>query len=220
MFRAQAISFLSSAAAGLSVIAIGRIVAIVYPSGSVWSIVAVVAGIAAVVGFGVAERARTEDREVGVRRVAGVLLLGGIAVTLVLLSLYAMPFFRPTFVARDADVAGPIIGLLFFPVLLMSIAPRMIAHDLSRSMGMATVILGALAGGALTAVPVGILAPAWALAAAVLALQGAGVAAAWPLQASRRGRSFLSVLALGTVGLSSSLAFLMSSELYFVIGSV
>ncbi|MGB0551934.1 MAG: hypothetical protein ACPGQV_05070, partial [Alphaproteobacteria bacterium] len=58
MIRASMVAFCGGISAGLFVLGLGRIASFANPSSSVWSIVAIVAGVASVVGFGVAERSK------------------------------------------------------------------------------------------------------------------------------------------------------------------
>ena len=120
MLRRSTIAVSNGLAVGLLVIGVGRIVAYVHPGGTVWSAVAVIAGIAAVLGFGLAERARSDDPQLGARRLGSVQLLAGVAVVLVLGGLYLLPVFRSVAVAQWADIVGPVCALLFFPMLLIS----------------------------------------------------------------------------------------------------
>lgn len=222
MIRALIIAFSSGAAAGLLTIALGRIIAYVYPSEGVWTFVAVVAGLAAAVGIGVAERSRTNDPILSLRRLAGVLLLGGVASALVLLALYSLPMFRPTIFAMEVEVIGPVVGLLFFPMLLIAMGPRMVLNSSATHTGLITgaAIIGVIVGWALVRTPEALLTPTWAIAASGILLHGAGVVSAWSGELAVRRCSYVGLLAGATIFVSSLLAFRMNSELYFVIGSV
>lgn len=222
MTRATIIALFSGASAGMFVIGVGRIAVFVNPGSSVWSFVAVVAGVAAVFGFGVAERSRSDDGALRMRRLAGVLLLAGIAMILVLTALYYLPIFRSTLVAREADIGGPIVGLIFFPMLLIAMCVRMATNAVSGQAGLVSgaAILGVILGWALVRSPEALLTPAWSIAGAALLLHLAGLSAAWSKDNANGRRSYLSVLTGITAVAGPILASIMASELFFVIGSV
>lgn len=222
MIRALVIAFASGSAAGLFVVSIGRIVAYVFPGEGSWTYVAVVSGVAAVVGFGIAERAVSQSAQLIRRRAAGMLFLAGISMLLVLIALYVLPVFRSTTVASASDVVGPVIGLMFFPVMLISMGPRVAAasHAGGAVIVAGASILGIIAGWSLCYAPDALISPVWGVSAAALALHGAGLAALWPFRIEGRNRSLIGAIVASTAVISSILASLMNSALFFVIGSV
>ena len=147
MLRRLTIAVSNGLAVGLLVIGVGRIVAYVHPGGTVWSAVAVIAGIAAVLGFGLAERARSDDPQLGARRLGSVQLLAGVAVVLVLGGLYLLPVFRSVAVAQWADIVGPVCALLFFPMLLISTGVRLSLTTGQGSMLLSVLTIAGVVGG-------------------------------------------------------------------------
>lgn len=217
MVRTLMVAFCGGISAGLFVVGLGRIASFANPSSSVWSIVAIVAGVASVVGFGVAERSKSDDPALKMRRKGGVLLLGGFAMLLVLLALYLLPVFRATLVAPETDMAGPILGLVFFPMLLIAMGLRMTTNG-ENGLVSGVAMIGMIAGWALVGPSVAPLAPIWGVAGAALGLHLSGLLAI--SSAMGRGLPVLSLLTGVTAIASSYLASRMNSELFFVIGSV
>ena len=217
MFRSLMLAFLGGISAGLFVVGLGRIVSFANSSSSVWSIVAIVAGLASVVGFGVAERSKSGDPVLKRRRKGGVLLLGGFSMLLVVLALYLLPVFRATLVAPEFDMAGLILGLVFFPMLLIAMGLRMTTNG-ENGLVWGVAMIGMTAGWALVGPSVAPLTPSWGIAGAALGLQLAGLLAL--SSATRRGFPVLGILSGLTAVASSFLASSMNSELFFVIGSV
>jgi hypothetical protein len=203
--------------AGLFVLGLGRIASFANPSSSVWSIVAIVAGVASVVGFGVAERSKLGDPTLKMRHMGGVQLLGGFSMLLVLFALYLLPIFRATLVVPEFDMAGPILGLVFFPILLIAMGLRMTTNGAS-GLVLGAAIIGMIVGWVLVGSSVAPLTASWGIAGAALGLHLAGLLAL--SSATGRGLPILGVLTGVVVVASSFLASGMNSELFFVIGSV
>ena len=217
MIRASMVAFCGGISAGLFVLGLGRIASFANPSSSVWSIVAIVAGVASVVGFGVAERSKLGDPTLKMRRMGGVQLLGGFSMLLVLFALYLLPIFRANLVVPEPDMAGPILGLVFFPMLLIAMGLRMTTNGAS-GLVLGVAIIGMIAGWVLVGSSVAPLTPSWGIAGAAVGLHLAGLLAL--SSATGRGLPILGVLT-GVVAVASSfLASGMNSELFFVIGSV
>ena len=217
MIRVSMVAFCGGISAGLFVLGLGRIASFANPSSSVWSIVAIVAGVASVVGFGVAERSKLGDPTLKMRRMGGVQLLGGFSMLLVLFALYLLPIFRETLVVPESDMAGPILGLVFFPMLLIAMGLRMTTNGASGLL-LGVAIIGMIAGWVLVGSSVAPLTPSWGIAGATVGLHLAGLLAL--SSATGRGLPILGVLT-GVVAVASSfLASGMNSELFFVIGSV
>lgn len=217
MIRASMVAFCGGISAGLFVLGLGCIASFANPSSSVWSIVAIVAGVASVVGFGVAERSKLGDPTLKMRRMGGVQLLGGFSMLLVLFALYLLPIFRATLVVPESDMAGPILGLVFFPMLLIAMGLRMTTNGAS-GLVLGVAIIGMIAGWVLVGSSVAPLTPSWGIAGAAVGLHLAGLLAL--SSATGRGLPILGVLT-GVVAVASSfLASGMNSELFFVIGSV
>ena len=221
MLRRSTIAVSNGLAVGLLVIGVGRIVAYVHPGGTVWSAVAVIAGIAAVLGFGLAERARSDDPQLGARRLGSVQLLAGVAVVLVLGGLYLLPVFRSVAVAQWADIVGPVCALLFFPMLLISTGVRLsLTTGRGSMLPSVLTIAGVVGGWALVGSPEALFTPAWAIALAAVLLHAAGlVSLSVHLSKELRWRT-LGTVAGATAIASSFLASAMTSELHFVIGTV
>jgi hypothetical protein len=214
MVRALMVTIFSGISAGLFVAGVGRIASFANPSSSVWSIVAIVAGAAFVVGFAVAKRSKSGDPVLRMRRKGGVLLLGCFAILLVLWALYLLPVFRATLVAPESDMAGPILGLVFFPMLLIAMSLRMTTNGSMWGMAM----IGIIAGWALVGPSAAPLTPSWGIVGAALSLHLAGLLA---LSSAPRGRMpVLSILSGVTAVALSFLAPGMNGELFYVIGSV
>ncbi|MBT5498241.1 MAG: hypothetical protein HOK54_21090 [Alphaproteobacteria bacterium] len=217
MIRASMVAFCGGISAGLFVLGLGRIASFANPSSSVWSIVAIVAGVASVVGFGVAERSKLGDPTLKMRRMGGVQLLGGFSMLLVLFALYLLPIFRANLVVPEPDMAGPILGLVFFPMLLIAMGLWMTTNGAS-GLVLGVAIIGMIAGWVLVGSSVAPLTPSWGIAGAAVGLHLAGLLAL--SSATGRGLPILGVLT-GVVAVASSfLASGMNSELFFVIGSV
>jgi hypothetical protein len=176
MVGALVVAFFVGTSAGLFVAGIGCIASFAIPSSSVWSIMAIVAGAASVVGFGVAERSKSGDPELKLRRKGGVLLLGGFAMLMVLLALYLLPVFRTTLVAQEPDMVGPILGLVFFPMLLIAMGLWLTTNG-ENGLVWGVTMIGMIAGWALVGPSLAILAPSWGIAGAALGLNLAGLLA-------------------------------------------
>ncbi len=221
MLRRSTIAVSNGLAVGLLVVGVGRIVAYVHPGGTVWSAVAVTAGISAVLGFGLAERARLDDAQLGARRLGSVQLLAGVAVTLVLGGLYFLPVFRSVAVAEWADIVGPVFALLFFPMLLISTGVRLSLTTGQGSMLLSVLTISGVVGGwALVHSPEALFTPAWAIAVAAILLHAAGLTSlSVHLSKELRWRTLGAVAGVTAIA-SSFLASVMTSELYFVIGTV
>ncbi|MEC9185041.1 MAG: hypothetical protein VX930_12265, partial [Pseudomonadota bacterium] len=59
----------------------------------------------------------------------------------------AMPVFRPSVVAVHADLVGPMIGLLFFPVLLIAMSARIaMRRETSQAVVSLATVLGGVGG--------------------------------------------------------------------------
>jgi uncharacterized membrane protein len=220
MIRALMVAFCGGISAGLFVVGLGRIAAFANPSSSVWSIVAIVAivaGVASVVGFGLAERSKLGDPALKMQRSGGVLLLGGFAMLLVLLALYLLPVFRATLVVPESDMAGPILGLVFFPMLLIAMGLRMATNG-ANGLVSGVAIIGMIAGWVLVGQSGAPLTPSWGIAGAAVGLHLAGLLAL--STATGRGLPILGILT-GVIAVASSfLASGMNSELFFVVGSI
>ena len=147
--------------------------------------------------------------------------LAGVSVALLLAALYMFPIFRSVAVVGWAEVAGPVVALMFFPTLLVSMAIWLsIVEDgvPIRSLGIA--ILGMISGGALIWFPEALLTPIWGIALASVLLHVAGLIA-FSTQ-GRTGRRWHVVgTVVGVTALTSfMLASLIISEQIVVIGSV
>ena len=221
MLRRSTIAVSNGLAAGLLVIGVGRIVAYVHPDGTVWAAVAVIAGIAAVFGFGLAERARSDDPQLGACRLGSVQLLAGVAVALVLGGLYLLPVFRSVAVAEWVDIAGPVCALLFFPMLLISTGVRLSLTTGQGSMlPLVLTIAGVVGGWSLVRSPEALFTPAWAIALAAILLHAAGlISLSVHLSKELRWRTLGTVAGVTAIA-CSFLASVMTSELYFAIGTV
>ena len=217
MIRTLMVAFCGGISAGLFVVGLGRIASFANPSSSVWSIVAIVAGVASVAGFGLAERSKSGDPALKMQRNGGVLMLGGIAMLLVLLALYLLPVFRATLVVPESNIAGPILGLVFFPMLLIAMGLRMTTNG-ANGLVSSVLMIGMITGWALVGPSVAPLTPSWGIAGAALGLHLAGLLAL--SSESGRGLLVLGILIGVTAVALSFLASGMSSELFFVIGSV
>lgn len=220
---ALAAGYFCGAAAALLVVAVGRIVAFAYPVSSVWLMVGIVTAAAAMIGFLVGERATATDPETLARRFGGAMLLGGFAVALVLAGLYALPVLQPTASPPFLVVLGPVAGLLFFPVLLVAMGPRMAASLASDRAVLVAVAasLGAATGWALVRGPAAPLTPPYAIAVAAILVEGVGLAAVWTSSRRSRHRSTAGLV----VGLAVSTALLLAAQMggdgsRLVIGSV
>ena len=221
MLRRSTIAVSNGLAVGLLVIGVGRIVAYVHPDGTVWSAVAVIAGTAAVLGFGLAERARSDDPQLVSRRAGSTQLLAGVAVALVLGGLYLLPVFRSVAVAQWANIVGPVCALLFFPMLLISTGVWLsLTKGRGSMLPSVLTIAGVVGGWALVGPPEALFTPAWAIALAAILLHAAGlISLSVHLSRELRWRT-LGTVAGATAIASSFLASAMTSELHFVIGTV
>ncbi len=144
-------------------------------------------------------------------------MLGGFAMLLGLVALYLLPVFRAALVAPESDMAGPILGLVFFPMLLIAMGLRMTTNG-ENGLVSGVAMIGMIAGWALVGPSVAPLAPIWGVAGAALGLHLSGLLAI--SSAMGRGLPVLSLLTGVTAIASSYLASRMNSELFFVIGSV
>jgi len=209
-------------AGGLFIAALARIIDAIHPSAPVWAAIGVISLIAVATGYFLAGRARSSDTRVAARRVAGVLLLAGLALTIVLGFLYALPIFRPAFVAESADLVGPIIGLMFFPVLLIAMSARIAArHETAGAVVSMAALMGALAGIAVCELAtLQSISPSWPIATGVLILHLAGIWAVRSGEITPRGQSMVGALSFAAIVVSTIFAAVMHSELGFAIGSV
>jgi hypothetical protein len=185
-------------AGGLFIAAGASVIKAVYPSASVWTAICVILLIATTTGFYLAGRVTSPDSQVAVRRAASVLLLAGFALTIVLVFLYALPIFRPTLVAEAADLVGPVIGLLFFPALLIVMSARLSVRNKKTGMFVPiATILGGISGIAISEILIlKLLSPSWPIAIAVLILSFAGMWAVRSGEVNARGQSMASILCL------------------------
>ena len=183
---ALASSFAGAAAAALLVVGVGRLAGALHPGAAIWLWTGVVAGLGAATGIAVAQRAVATDSGTLLKRLAGAALLGGFAVTLVLLGFYGLPVLQPSVSPRFLSVVGPLAALLFFPVLLLAMTPRMaaaMAKDRPVSLVVVS-ILGAITGWGLVRTAEAPLPPLYAIALSAILVELIGLAAAWA--ASRR----------------------------------
>tara|TARA_Y100001934_G_scaffold238046_1_gene290661 strand:- start:598 stop:1266 length:669 start_codon:yes stop_codon:yes gene_type:complete len=209
-------------AGGLFIAALARIVDAIHPSAPVWSAIGVISLIAIASGCYLAGKAYAADVRLAARRTAGVSLLAGLALTIVLAILYAMPVFRPSFVAVHADLVGPMIGLLFFPVLLIAMSARIaMRRETPQTVVVLATVLGGVGGLAIPEIAVvQSISPAWPIVTGVLILHLAGIWAVRSGDITARGQSMVGALSLAAIVVSTILAAVMHSELGFAIGSV
>ena len=115
MLRRTAIAFSNGMASALLVVSLGRIVGFVNSGGAIWSIIALTAVIALVIGLGIVERANAVNIFPSFRRLASVQLLAGLSVAFVLVALYIFPMFRTIMVGEWMEVVCSLVALMFFP---------------------------------------------------------------------------------------------------------
>tara|TARA_Y100001934_G_scaffold116418_1_gene142490 strand:- start:19680 stop:20327 length:648 start_codon:yes stop_codon:yes gene_type:complete len=185
-------------AGGLFIAAGASVIKAVYPFASIWTAICVILLIATTTGFYLAGRVTSPDSQVAVRRAASVLLLAGFALTIVLVFLYALPIFRPTLIAEAADLVGPMIGLLFFPVLLIAMSARISVRNKNTGMFVSiATILGGISGIAISEFLIlKLLSPSWPIAVAVLILSFTGIWFVRSGEVTARGQSMASMLCL------------------------
>ena len=193
---------------GCFIAAIVRIIDAIYPSASVWTAICFILLIAIATGFYLAGRVTSPDTQVAARRAAGVLLLASLALTIVLVFLYALPIFRPSFVAEVTGLVGPVISLLFFPILLIAMAVRLSVSGENAGMFVSLVsILGGMSGMAILEFPfLQLMPPSWAIAAGVLMLNVVGIWAIRLGNINTRGQFIAGMLSLVMFVMSSAFA--------------
>ena len=193
---------------GCFIAAIVRIIDAIYPSASVWTAICFILLIAIATGFYLAGRVTSPDTQVAARRAAGVLLLASLALTIVLVFLYALPIFRPSFVAEVTGLVGPVISLLFFPILLIAMSVRLSASGENSGMFVSLVsILGGMSGMAILEFPfLQLMPPSWAIAAGVLMLNVVGIWAIRLGNINTRGQFIAGMLSLVMIVMSSAFA--------------
>lgn len=193
---------------GCFIAAIVRIIDAIYPSASVWTAICFILLIAIATGFYLAGRVTSPDTQVAARRAAGVLLLASLALTIVLVFLYALPIFRPSFVAEVTGLVGPVISLLFFPILLIAMAVRLSVSGENSGMFVSLVsILGGMSGMAILEFPfLQLMPPSWAIAAGVLMLNVVGIWAIRLGNINTRGQFIAGMLSLVMIVMSSAFA--------------
>ena len=194
--------------AGCFIAAIVRIIDAIYPSASVWTAICFILLIAIATGFYLAGRVTSPDTQVAARRAAGVLLLASIALTIVLVFLYALPIFRPSIVAEVTDLVGPVISLLFFPILLIAMSVRLSVSGENSGMFVSLFsILGGMSGMAILEFPfLQLMPPSWAIAAGVLMLNVVGIWAIRLGNINTRGQFIAGMLSLVMIVMSSAFA--------------
>lgn len=208
---ALAAGYFSGTALALLVVAVGRVMAFAHPPSAIWFVVGAVAGLAAVTGFLVGERATATDAATLARRFGGAMLLGGFAAVLVLVGMHLLPVLQTTASPPFLVVVGPAVGLLFFPVLLLAMGPRFaaaLAPDRARMTAVAAT-LGAVTGWALTRGPAAPLPPAYAIAWAAILAEGLGLVAIWSCSHRLRHRSTAGLIA----GVAVSTALLLAVQM-------
>ena len=222
MFRDGIFCTMVVLAGGLFIAALARIVDAIHTSAPVWSAIGVISLIAIASGCYLGGKAYTADVRLAARRTAGVSLLSGLALTIVLTILYAMPVFRPSFVAVHADLFGPVIGLLFFPVLLIAMSARIaMRRETPQTVVALATVLGGFGGLAIPEIAVvQSISPAWSIVTGVVILHLAGIWAVRTGEITARGQSMVGALSLAAIVVSTILATAMHSELGFAIGSV
>ena len=193
---------------GCFIAAIVRIMDAIYPSASVWTAICFILLIAIATGFYLAGRVTSPDTQVAARRAAGVLLLASLALTIVLVFLYALPIFRPSFVAEVTGLVGPVISLLFFPILLIAMSVRLSISGENSGMFVSLVsILGGMSGMAILEFPfLQLMPPSWAIAAGVLMLNVVGIWAIRLGNINTRGQFIAGMLSLVMIVMSSAFA--------------
>tara|TARA_Y100000814_G_C12289968_1_gene388064 strand:+ start:389 stop:1045 length:657 start_codon:yes stop_codon:yes gene_type:complete len=193
---------------GCFIAAIVRIIDAIYPSASVWTAICFILLIAIATGFYLAGRVTSPDTQVAARRAAGVLLLASLALTIVLVFLYALPIFRPSFVAEVTGLFGPVISLLFFPILLIAMSVRLSVSGENSGMFVSLVsILGGMSGMAILEFPfLQLMPPSWAIAAGVLMLNVVGIWAIRLGNINTRGQFIAGMLSLVMIVMSSAFA--------------
>lgn len=193
---------------GCFIAAIVRIIDAIYPSASVWTAICFILLIAIATGFYLAGRVTSPDTQVAARRAAGVLLLASLALTIVLVFLYALPIFRPSFVAEVTGLVGPVISLLFFPILLIAMSVRLSISGENSGMFVSLVsILGGMSGMAILEFPfLQLMPPSWAIAAGVLMLNVVGIWAIRLGNINTRGQFIAGMLSLVMIVMSSAFA--------------
>ena len=193
---------------GCFIAAIVRIIDAIYPSASVWTAICFILLIAIATGFYLAGRVTSPDTQVAARRAAGVLLLASLALTIVLVFLYALPIFRPSFVAEVTGLVGPLISLLFFPTLLIAMSVRLSVSGENSGMFVSLVsILGGMSGMAILEFPfLQLMPPSWAIAAGVLMLNVVGIWAIRLGNINTRGQFIAGMLSLVMIVMSSAFA--------------
>jgi len=193
---------------GCFIAAIVRIIDAIYPSASVWTAICFILLIAIATGFYLAGRVTSPDTQVAARRAAGVLLLASLALTIVLVFLYALPIFRPSFVAEVTGLVGPVISLLFFPILLIAMSVRLSVSGENSGMFVSLVsILGGMSGMAILEFPfLQLMPPSWAIAAGVLMLNVVGIWAIRLGNINTRGQFIAGMLSLVMIVMSSAFA--------------
>ena len=193
---------------GCFIAAIVRIIDAVYPSASVWTAICFILLIAIATGFYLAGRVTSPDTQVAARRAAGVLLLASLALTIVLVFLYALPIFRPSFVAEVTGLFGPVISLLFFPILLIAMSVRLSVSGENSGMFVSLVsILGGMSGMAILEFPfLQLMPPSWAIAAGVLMLNVVGIWAIRLGNINTQGQFIAGMLSLVMIVMSSAFA--------------
>jgi hypothetical protein len=92
------------------------------------------------------------------------------------LVLYLLPVFRTTLVAQEPDMVGPILGLVFFPMLLIAMGLWLTTNG-ENGLVWGVTMIGMIAGWALVGPSLAILAPSWGIAGAALGLNLAGLLA-------------------------------------------
>ena len=196
---------------GCFIAAIVRIIDAIYPSASVWTAICFILLIAIATGFYLAGRVTSPDTQVAARRAAGVLLLASLALTIVLVFLYALPIFRPSFVAEVTGLVGPVISLLFFPILLIAMSVRLSVSGENSGMFVSLVsILGGMSGMAILEFPfLQLIPPSWPIAAGVFMLNVVGIWAIRLGNINTRGQFIAGMLSLVMIVMSSAFAAVM-----------
>ena len=114
------------------------------------------------------------------------------------------------------------IGLLFFPVLLIAMSARIaMRRETSQAVVSLATFLGGVGGLAIPEIAVlQSISPAWPIVTGVLILHLAGIWAVRLGDITARGQLMVGALSLAAIVVSTILAAVMHSELGFAIGSV
>ena len=176
MFLRIFIALLSGFSASLLVNAVVKAISFDNANSLVWPFVAI-ASIAICLGLGLGRRLAKPNDVIAKKRLVSVLFLGSFAIVLTLIATFFLPFFRSVFLSQEADWIGLVVGLCFFPLLLISKSVRMIIDSRQdyASYILAAAIVGLGGGWLIVASSFAFLSPAWALTGAIVAQQLSGI---------------------------------------------